>query len=56
MASVVGGIKEIIDDWLNGLLFDYGDEEVFCSVFMEFLENKVMWEKLVKVVCKKVWE
>ena len=56
LASAVGGIKEIIDDRLNGLLFDYGDEEAFRSALTELLENKVMREKLAKAARKKAWE
>lgn len=56
LASAVGGIKEIVDDRVNGLLFDYGDEEAFRSGLTELLDDKALREHLARAARMKAWQ
>ena len=46
LATRVGGIPEIIDDGVNGLLVSYGDEHALTSRLRELLQNEPLRKQL----------
>jgi glycosyltransferase involved in cell wall biosynthesis len=48
IATYVGGLKEIITDYVNGLLVNYGDESMFASKIIELFNNDSLYSRLVE--------
>lgn len=54
IATDVGGIKEIINDGINGFLVDYGDEELLAKKIQDLFSGKINRSDLTKKAREKV--
>ena len=48
IATSVGGIQDIVENEVNGLLVKYGDQEALMSAILLIIENKVLRVKMIK--------
>jgi glycosyltransferase involved in cell wall biosynthesis len=49
-----GGIPEIIEDGINGLLVDYGDIEALKNSIIKILKNNSLREKIIQGGCETI--
>lgn len=54
IASKVKGHEDLIEPEVNGLLFDFDDEEAFCQAVRKLYENRQLREKMGQAGKKKV--
>jgi glycosyltransferase involved in cell wall biosynthesis len=48
IATRIGGMPEIVEHGINGLLVDYGDIEALKKSIIEILEDKLLRKKLIQ--------
>ena len=54
IASRIKGHEDLIEPGVNGLLFDFDDEEAFCQAVRQLYEDKKLREKMGRAGQEKV--